>query len=63
MKKRRLKKWVVKMLMVITILVTVAIIYAVSEASDRFDQNYSECDQINGYTCSYYEARQYSLGK
>lgn len=63
MKKRRLKSWVVKTLRVMMILFTIGVIYSVSDASDRIDQDYNECDRINGYTCSYYEARQFAIGK
>lgn len=63
-RKRRLKKWV-KYCLNIALLISIAIIFAILVHSQL--NNYSkvarQCDREKGYTCSYYEIRQYSLGK
>lgn len=64
MKKRRLKKWV-KYCLNIALLILIAIIFAILVKSQLNDYNKvaQQCDLEKGHVCSYYEIRQYGLGK
>lgn len=62
--KRRLKKWVrytLYTLLIIAIGFVLALI--LKSGMDNYDELARQCDEDRGYTCSYYEIRQYSLGK
>lgn len=58
MKRRRLKKWVKVTLMG---LVVILIYMVLSMVGNRLNNMYEQCDIAKGYTCSYYEARQYLI--
>lgn len=62
MKKRRCKKWV-KYCLNVALLVFIAIIFALLVHSQLNDYSKvaRQCDLEKGYTCSYYEIRQYGL--
>lgn len=62
--KRRLKKWV-RYTLYTLLIIALGFIFALILKSgvDNFDRIAQECDKDRGYTCSYYEVRQYSLGK
>lgn len=64
MKKLKLKPWVKKTLTVLltTTIVLVLGLIVKSEVGD-FKELASQCDQDHGYTCSYYDIRQYSLNR
>ena len=61
-KRRRLKRWVRVTLKVIAFLV-VALLLALlfMKANNDLNDMYEACDNAKGYTCSYYEARLYSI--
>lgn len=62
--KRRLKKWVkVTLYILLTISIGIILGLALKKGINDFDELARQCDQDRGYTCSYYEVRQYSLGK
>lgn len=62
--KRRLKKWVRYTLYVLSIIVIGIVLALILKSGiDRFERIAQECDKDRGYTCSYYDVRQYSLGK
>lgn len=62
--KRKLKKWVKNTLTIIAIIVIGIILSLISKASmNNFDELARQCDEAKEYTCSYYEVRQYGLGK
>lgn len=64
MKKRRCKKWV-KYCLNVSLLFLIAIILTMlvkSQLSD-YSKVAQQCDLEKGYVCSYYEIRQYGLGK
>lgn len=61
-KKYRLKSWVRKTLywmlaIGIVILFAFAIVYALND----FEKDAKRCDEARGYTCSYYDVRQYLI--
>ncbi len=62
--KRKLKTWVN---LVITILFIIIASWLLALFIDKTLTNYdkmaAECDEAYGHTCSYYEVRQFSLGK
>ena len=61
MKHRRLKKWVKKTLFVISFITTAFIISeVVIGTSNSFEEQAKQCDETKGYTCSYYEVRNFS---
>ncbi len=64
MQKRRFKKWV-KYCLNIALLISIAIIFAllVHSQLNNYNKVARQCDIERGYTCSYYEIRQYGLGK
>ena len=61
-KRRRLKRWVRVTLKVIAFLVA-ALLSALlfTKANNDLNDMYEACDNAKGYTCSYYEARLYSI--
>ena len=63
-KKRRLKKWV-KVTLNILCAISVFIILAllIKKGVNDFEDLAKQCDKEYGYTCTYYDIRQYSLGK
>lgn len=62
--KRKLKKWVKNTLVIIAmIIVGIIISLIVKTGMNDFDELACQCDEVKGYTCSYYEVRQYGLGK
>lgn len=62
--KRRLKKWVkVTLYILLTIIIGLILGIVLKKGLNDFDELARQCDQDRGYTCSYYEVRQYSLGK
>ncbi|MGM9543523.1 MAG: hypothetical protein ACI3T9_00935 [Romboutsia timonensis] len=58
-KRRRLKSWVKVTLAVLVLGGLFGILLNI--ASDRYNSMYEQCDNAKGYTCSYYEARLYSI--
>lgn len=61
-KRRRLKKWVRVTLKVIVFLVaTLLLTLLFMKANNDLNDMYEACDNAKGYTCSYYEARLYSI--
>ncbi len=64
MKKRKLKTWV-KITLIIILTITFGLILGliITKGINNFKELARQCDQDRGYTCSYYEIRQYSLGK
>ena len=61
-KRRRLKRWVrvtLKIVGGIAAVLVMALLFKV--AGSRYNDMYEACDNEKGYTCSYYEARQYSI--
>ena len=63
-KKRKLKTWV-KVTLTILLTITIGLILGliIKKGVDDFEELARQCDQDRGYTCSYYDIRQYSLGK
>lgn len=59
MKKYRLKKWVK---VVLGLLVMVAMVSLYVASTNQFKVKATECDNLKGYTCSYYEVEQYMKG-
>ena len=57
-KKYRLKKWVK-----VTISVFIILALLVKKGVNDFEDLAKQCDKEYGYTCTYYDIRQYSLGK
>lgn len=64
MKKRKLKTWV-KVTLTILLIITIGLILGliITKGINNFEELARQCDQDRGYTCSYYEVKQYSLGK
>lgn len=61
-KRRKLKKWVKVTLASLLVLLLGGLFYLVlSIGSNNLNKMYEECDNAKGYTCSYYEARLYSI--
>lgn len=62
MKKLRLKKWV-KILIVVIALISIIFIltHLLFENNSDFIKYAKMCDQDKGYTCSYYEIREYMI--
>lgn len=61
-KRRRLRRWVkvtLKALGGIAVLALFIVLFKVT--NDRYNDMYEACDNARGYTCSYYEARQYAI--
>lgn len=64
MKKLKLKPWVKKTLLIIlTITIGLILGLIIKKGVENFEELARQCDQDRGYTCSYYDIRQYSLGK
>lgn len=62
--KRKLKRWVKNTLVIIAIIVIGIILGLILKIGmNNFDELARQCDEAKGYTCSYYEVRQYGLGK
>ena len=63
-KKRKLKTWVrVTPTILLTIIIGLILGLIFKKGVDDFEELARQCDQDRGYTCSYYDVRQYSLGK
>lgn len=63
-KKRRLKRWVRITLVILFIIISSFILaLLIDKTLTDYDKLGAECDQAYGHTCSYYEVRQFSLGK
>ena len=61
-KRRRLKRWVRVTLKVIAFLVaTLLLTLLFMKVNNDLNDMYEACDNAKGYTCSYYEARLYSI--
>lgn len=61
-KKTRLKRWVRVTLKVLLVLALGGLFYLLANVgANRYNDMYEECDNAKGYTCSYYEARQYAI--
>lgn len=61
-KRRRLKRWVRVTLKVIAFLVAALLLALLFiKANNNLNDMYEACDNAKGYTCSYYEARLYSI--
>lgn len=61
-KRRRLKRWVRVTLKVIAFLVAALLLALLFiKANNDLNDMYEACDNAKGYTCSYYEARLYSI--
>lgn len=58
-KRRRLKSWVKVTLAVIVLGGVFGTLLSV--ANNNLNDMYEQCDNAKGYTCSYYEARLYSI--
>lgn len=65
MKKRyRLKKWVKVTLAILEVIfIGLLLGFILVKGANDFDELARQCDQDRGYTCTYYDIRQYSLGK
>ena len=62
--KRKLRKWVkVTLNILLTISICLILGLIIKKGVDNFEELAKQCDQDRGYTCSYYDIRQYSLGK
>mgnify|MGYP007057044525 FL=1 len=63
-KKYRLKKWVkVTLNILCTISVFIILALLVKKGVNDFEDLAKQCDKEYDYTCTYYDIRQYSLGK
>lgn len=61
-KRRRLKKWVRVTLWSLLVVAMGGLFYiAIDKTNDSYNQMYEACDNAKGYTCSYYEARQFAI--
>lgn len=61
-KRRRLKRWIRVTLKVIAFLVAALLLALLFiKANNDLNDMYEACDNAKGYTCSYYEARLYSI--
>ena len=58
MKRRRLRRWV-KVTLVGLMVVLVGAMFSIT--MERYNNMYEQCDNAKGYTCSYYEARQFLI--
>lgn len=58
-KRRRLRPWVKVTLL--TIVGGLVLSFVLAEGLEGLNKMYEECDNAKGYTCSYYEARLYSI--
>lgn len=58
-KRRRLRPWV--KVTTLTIIVGVLLGFVLVKGLEGLNNMYEECDNAKGYTCSYYEARLYSI--
>ena len=62
--KLKLRKWVkVTLAILLTIIAALILIILIMEGAKDFENLAKQCDKDRGYTCSYYDIRQYSLGK
>lgn len=63
-KKRKLKTWVkITLLVLLSTILSLILCLLIKKGVNDFEELARQCDQERGYTCSYYEVRQYSLGK
>lgn len=63
-KKLRLRKGVKFTLnILLTIIIVLILALVIKKGLNDFDELARQCDLDRGYTCSYYDIRQYSLGK
>lgn len=63
-KKRRLKRWVRVTLIILFIIISSFILASLIDKNlTDYDKMAAGCDEEYGHTCSYYEVRQFSLGK
>lgn len=61
-KRIRLRKEVKFVLKVLAfILLLVAVVMLMKAANNKYVSMFEACDNAKGYTCSYYEARQYAI--
>ena len=61
-KRTRLKRWVRVTLKVLLVLALGGLFYLLANiGASRYNDMYEACDNAKGYTCSYYEARQYAI--
>lgn len=58
-KRRRLRPWV-KVTM-LTVVCGLVLGFVLVKGLEGLNNMYEECDNAKGYTCSYYEARLYSI--
>ena len=58
-KRRRLRPWVKVTLL--TIIGGLVLGFVLVKGLEGLNNMYEECDNAKGYTCSYYEARLYSI--
>lgn len=61
-KRRRLKKWVKELLyslLAIGCLIILGIVFA--KSMNDFEEKAKRCDEARGYTCTYYDVRQYLI--
>lgn len=64
LKKYKFKKWVRCLLTILVVSIIVfVLIFLLLQNEKEFDKYANKCDQEKGYTCSYYEVRQYILNK
>ncbi len=62
MKKRKLRKWFKYTLgALVTISITIVLTMIFKQEMKSFNDIAHQCDLEKGYTCSYYEIRQYGL--
>ena len=62
--KCKLRKWVkVTLAILFTIIIALILIFVITKGAENFEELAIQCDKDRGYTCSYYDIRQYSLGK
>ena len=63
-KKYKLKKWAKTTLNILcTISIFIAMTLLIMKGVNDFEKLAQQCDKDYGYTCTYYNVRQYSLGK
>lgn len=56
MKRRRLKKWVIRLIDIIMLLLIALIMFCIAKESiRRFEVKAKHCDEVIGRTCSYQE--------
>ena len=58
-RRRRLRPWVKGTML--TVIVGLVLGFVLVKGLEGLNNMYEECDNAKGYTCSYYEARLYSI--